>query len=146
MDFPQLTTIKIKLSEAGLSSDVMSLIKNPAAEFVRKGYDAQTPSFDFNEDEKSRIVRVTTGALDRDGEIVRPDGADFSHYLKNPVVLWAHNHKEMPVGKALWVKAQNGAIVAKTVYNYAHNARAKEIFDSAKAGFPLAVSVGFMPI
>ena len=48
------------------------------------------------------LAAVSTDAIDRDGEVVVPRGIDKTHFQKNPVVLWAHDYRTMPIGKALW--------------------------------------------
>lgn len=52
------------------------------------------------------IERVTTTeSADRYGDIVRAKGIDNTNYRKNPVVLFAHNHGDFPVGKSIkeWI-------------------------------------------
>jgi hypothetical protein len=109
---------------------------------VRKGFSPQKA--ETNLKERSRVVRITTGAVDRDGEILRPDGGQFDQYLANPVVLFAHDYQSIPVGKCVSLKADAKGVVAKTVYN--NTQLAGEIYQLAVDGFPLAVSVGFLPL
>lgn len=94
--------------------------------------------------EKSRTVRITTGAVDRDGEVLRPDGGQFEQYLKNPVVLFAHDYRSIPVGKCVSLTVDADGVTAKTIYN--NTELAKEIYQLALDGFPLAVSLGFTPV
>jgi hypothetical protein len=108
---------------------------------VRKGFTPQKA--EVNAKERSRVVRITPGAVDRDGEVLRPDGGEFDQYLANPVVLFAHDYQSIPVGKCVSLKTDSKGVIAKTVYN---NTRlANEIYQLAADGFPLAVSVGFLP-
>ena len=47
---------------------------------------------------------ITTNALDRQNEIVEPDGASLANYMANPVVLYGHAYQGMesiPVGRAI---------------------------------------------
>ena len=48
------------------------------------------------------IERVTsTETPDRMGDIVRAAGIDNKAYRKNPVVLFAHDHRNLPIGASL---------------------------------------------
>lgn len=109
---------------------------------LRKGFVPQKIGADAKE--RSRVVRITTGAVDRDGEIVRPDGGQFDQYLLNPVVLFAHDYNSMPVGKCVSLKTDDKGVVAKTVYN--NTEAANEIYQAVADGFPLAVSIGFISV
>lgn len=112
--------------------------------YVRKGLEVYKEP-DFVSGEKAVISYITTGAVDRDGDIVKPDGVDLTHYLKHPVVLFGHKYSEMPIGRAAWIKTDvgNKGLVAKTIY--ANTPQADLIYNYRKEGFPLAVSIGFVP-
>lgn len=115
---------------------------NDNTPFIRKGYVTQKAEVDVKE--RSRVVQVTTGGVDRDNEIVRPDGVMLEQYLMNPVVLFGHDYHSIPVGKCEWIKRNTKGLFAKTVYN--KTALAQEIYALAVDGFPLAVSIGFVPL
>lgn len=42
--------------------------------------------------------------VDRDNEIILPEGIDVSNYDKNKLLLFGHNHYIPAVGKAMWLK------------------------------------------
>jgi len=44
---------------------------------------------------------ITTASVDRDGDQVDPAGLDVSKYLRNPVVLYAHDYQALPVGRCV---------------------------------------------
>jgi len=112
------------------------------AEFIRKGY---IPSeIKFVDGEKAVISYINTAAIDRDAEVVLPEGAIMDDYKANPVVMFGHDYKELPVGKCEKLKLDSKGWQGKTVY--ANTTKANEIFEYRKAGFPLAESVGFIPI
>jgi len=117
-------------------------IKEEDAEFVRKGI---TPSdLKVDEEEKAIVSYITTKAVDRDGEIVDPDGAILDDYRKHLVVLFGHDYKQLPIGKNIWIKQDKKGLVAKTVY--ANHAEAQKVYQYRKDGFPLAQSIGFVPV
>lgn len=112
------------------------------AEFIRKGL---TPSdLKVDEGERAIISYITTAAKDRDGEIVLPSGADLKHYRKNPVVLFGHDYRTLPIGKNIWIKADEKGLIGKT--QYANHEEAEKVYQYRKDGFPLAVSIGFIPL
>ena len=55
-------------------------------------------------------VILTKEVIDRDNEVVVIDGLDLSNYNKNPVLLWAHNKTELPLGTIsnIRVEVDNG--------------------------------------
>jgi len=40
---------------------------------------------------------MSSSAIDRQGDIVMPEGIDISHFKKNPIALWSHN-SNFPIG------------------------------------------------
>lgn len=45
---------------------------------------------------------ITTNVLDRQGEILEPDGMDITNYMSNPIVLYGHAYQgidSIPVGR-----------------------------------------------
>src|SRR3989304_2406541 len=60
------------------------------------------------------VVRYTGTA---DGEI-KPEGVDLTHFLKHPIVMFGHDYKRLPIGRAAWVKIDNTGhgLIAKTIY------------------------------
>ena len=113
-------------------------------EFIRKGFVAEQKGTD--DDERSSTELISTGDVDRDNEILLPRGAVLEHYKKNPQVLWAHDYRQPPIGKASWVKKDQASkgLLAKTIY--AATDFAEEIWSLVKGGFLPARSVGFIPI
>ena len=120
-------------------------IKTDNIEFYRKGYETYKQP-EFIPGERAAITYITTGRIDRDGDVVRPDGGIFDDYLKHPVVMAFHDYKKLPVGKNIWVKKDNPltGLIAKTVY--ANHKEADDLYNYRKDLFPLATSIGFVPV
>lgn len=110
--------------------------------FIRKGITAS--DLEFKDGERAIISHITTDTVDRDGEIVDPDGAFLKDYEKNPVVLFGHDHRNLPIGRNMWIKRDEKGLVAKTIY--ATHQQAEDVYQYRKQGFPLAQSIGFIPI
>jgi uncharacterized protein len=103
---------------------------------------------DFKIDKSEDKYRITasTGDIDRDGEIILPAAYKntLPKYLKtNPVILWAHDYKEKPVGKAT-----GGRITDKSLeldIEFAPTDAGQEVKSLYDGGFLNSFSVGFIP-
>lgn len=117
-------------------------IVNDELMLVRKGL---TPEdIKIEEGERSIISYISTMCSDRDNEVLLPKGAMLKDYKKNPVVLFCHEHRGLPIGKNIWIKTDSKGLIAKT--QYAKHQEADNIYNYRKDGFPLAESVGFIPL
>ncbi len=99
---------------------------------------------EFDEEERTDIGLISTITPDRDMEIMLPSGCKLDNFRKNPVVQYAHNHQLLPIGKALWIKATDTGLIAKT--KYANTEFANDIWELKKGGFLNAYSVGYIPL
>ncbi len=97
----------------------------------------------IDEKEMTLTAAISTDAIDRMGEVLDPAGIDLKNYRNNPVVLWAHDYSQLPIGKAMWVRKDGNAIVSKV--QFAKHAFAQEVFNLYKDGYMKAFSVGFIP-
>ncbi len=97
---------------------------------------------EVDEEEGTVTAIISTDAIDRDGEVMIPKGADIENFLKNPVVLWVHNSFGMPIGKAIWIKKGRKKVTAKV--RFAKTELAQEVFQMFKGGFLNAFSIGFI--
>ncbi len=88
--------------------------------------------------------QITTGSLDRDNDRIDPLGVQLTAYLKNPVVLWAHQNSIPPVGRASDIRVTSDGISA--VVEFAQTELANNVHDLVKDGFLRAASIGFRPI
>ena len=96
---------------------------------------------EVDEAERTVTAIISTGVVDRENEVLLAKGADFEQFLKNPVVLWAHNYFEQPIGRAMWIKRGTKKITAKM--QFADTQYADEIYELFRGGFLNAFSVGF---
>ncbi len=87
---------------------------------------------------------ISTDEVDRHGDIVTADGWRLEAYRRNPVVLWAHDYRRPPIGRALEVWAEPHRLLASL--EFAPGAFAQEVAELYRAGFQWAVSVGFRPL
>lgn len=95
--------------------------------------------------------RASTPAIDRHGTIIKPDGIQLDRYLKNPVVLWAHD------GYGGWDTPDRRNVIGKTVdyeqsdmaldmlVEFDTSPEAEDVLNKVTNGFLSAVSIGFRP-
>ena len=108
--------------------------------------------------ERSVQFTISKEVVDRDGDILRAGGVDFTNYMKNPVFLSFHNSREFPLGKVtkFWVEgnAVKAIVYFPTIEELSTNPeqaseKAKLVdfcFHCYKTGMLNAVSVGFIPL
>lgn len=120
--------------------------KGVMPEHVHKTYIPEVTAGESNGVRKAAFV-VSTGSEDRDGDIVNPDGWDLSSYRKNPVVLWAHDIKGLPIARSEEIGVKDGKLKSVTVFpepgTYPF---ADQVYGLLKGGFLKGTSVGFHPI
>ncbi len=80
---------------------------------------------------------------DRHGDILNPAGVILDSYLKNPVVMWAHDYEALPIGRALKIQAMEDRIEADV--EWASTEFAQEVKSLYDSGFLHGWSVGFVP-
>jgi HK97 family phage prohead protease len=107
-----------------------------------KGY---VQKFEGEEDGILSVSIASDQGEDRDGEVIAAEGWDFSNFLKNPVLLWAHDYRSEPIGKVtrIWKDGSKTMFSAQFAVNISD--RARTIYRLYKEGFLNAFSVGFQP-
>ena len=83
---------------------------------------------------------------DRMGDVIRAAGWDLKHYKTNPVLLWAHNSRELPIGKVSDIAIKGTQLLATAEFvTEDMNPQAEKVLRMLRGGFLNAVSVGFRP-
>lgn len=116
--------------------------------FISKPMPKQLKAFVKSIEEKEGILNVavaTDDSVDRDGERIDPKGWDFSNYERNPVLLFAHDYSQEPIGKVLEIRVEGSQVLFKPQFAVDISERAKRIFELYKKGYLNAFSVGFIP-
>jgi HK97 family phage prohead protease len=89
---------------------------------------------------------ASTDAVDREGDILFPDGWELDNYHENPVILWAHESWTYPIGRSVATKLDNGQLRTTIEFTPADvNPEGHRVYKLVEAGFVKAVSVGFQP-
>ena len=87
---------------------------------------------------------ITTGNIARDGAIISPNGWDFAHYDRNPVVLWQHDDSAMPVARMVDRTIGDSEIVARIQLDM-EDPEGQRLHGKIKRGFVNATSVRWLP-
>lgn len=103
-------------------------------------FTVETKSLGENEIE----LIVASDKEDRHGERLSIEGLSISKYKENPIVLWAHEYSEAPIGRATKVWKEAGKLMAKVLFAVEENPKAKMIYDLIKGNFLNAASIGFI--
>ncbi len=136
--------------------DFVDLFRRGEAEIVKK----QLPVVVKEIDAEKRILRfaITTEDIDRDGDSIKAAGWVLENYLKNPVMLWAHEHHVLPVAKTLALTVQEQQVVADVQFAmvgdisstpenpHDHVKFIDTLYLMYKHGYMNAVSVGLIPL
>jgi len=125
------------------------------ADFIRK-----SSASDVIDMPGDRVIvgRITTNSIDRDGDVVLPQGGEWEKY--NRVVLWSHDYGgglfggtqyELPHARNMWLRQfpsrNTKEIRAGTQYATKEmNAFGDQVYEYRLAKWPLGYSIGFIPI
>lgn len=102
-----------------------------------KGIRAETREADFI---------ASTDAVDAHGEVIDQSSWQLNQYQLNPIVLYGHNSRDLPIGKATGVGVRGGRLEATIQFASADaNPMAEQVWRLVQEGILRAVSVGFMP-
>lgn len=91
-------------------------------------------------------VVASTGDVARDHAIIEVAGWELDQYMKNPVVLWAHNDYEVPIARAIDATKDTDADELRIKVEFdVEDPESARIFGKVVRGFVNAVSVRWIP-
>lgn len=129
---------KIKLTEEIKNKFLQAIEEKGFKELIEK------TKMTSDEDTGTFEVIITTEDVDRYGEVINLGGWDLTNYMKNPVVLWGHDHYKMPVGICTSIERTEKGLLAKG--KFAPSEDGQEIRSLYDMGIIRATSVGFIEI
>ena len=89
---------------------------------------------------------ASTADMDRDGEVIDVAGWDLKNFKKNPVIMFGHDYRSLPIGKATKIGVKDGKLMnvvefpPEGTYEFADTVQ--RLVD---AGYLKTESVGFIP-
>lgn len=99
------------------------------------------------DDSRRCMFKISSGAVDRDRDVINQAGWRLDNYLKNPVVLWGHQYGMPPIATCKSLGLQGGDLMADAdFFDEKTYPFADTIYRIVKAGGLRASSVGFKPL
>lgn len=96
-------------------------------------------------DKREADFIASTDAIDSYDEVVNQSW-NLTRYNANPVVLFAHNQRELPIGMCTVCEVRDGALQCTIKFASAEaNPKADQVWKLVQEGMLRAVSVGFNP-
>ncbi len=90
---------------------------------------------------------ITTADVDREHDTVAAEGWQVDNYLRNPVVLWAHDYRTLPIGRAKTLGRTAIGLSARAEFTPRElNPFGDTVYRMTRAGYLNATSVGFNPM
>lgn len=129
-----------KAAKAGAVPTDAMLRKNFVCDDIKR---VAAKDGDATDISRRRTFVISTGAVDRDNDIVEVAGWDLDNFKKNPVVLFGHDYKSLPIAKAVEIGVDGGKLVATA--EFADHEFASTVLRLIDGGFLRATSVGFNP-
>lgn len=134
-------------------------IEKTENEMIRAGAHIETAVKEIEKDgvtEKVAVERATGKALaygefetvvsnsneDRYFEKILVEGIDLKQIKKNPVVLWGHDYRGLPIGKITKIWIDGGNLMARIKLSVEKYDFAKQVYDLILDGVVNAVSLG----
>ena len=100
----------------------------------------------IEETSRTAFFVASTDAVDTYDEIVDQGSWELDIYRSNPVVLFAHKSRELPIGKCVDVGVRGGRLECAIEFApEAANPEAEKVWQLVRGRFLQAVSVGFIP-
>jgi len=99
-----------------------------------------------NDDYTLEVAVASTGKKDRQGEIIEPTAWRLDNFKRNPVLQWAHNYSNLPIGKIEEISIIDDKLMFKPRFAAEIDEFAKKVWQMYKEGFLNAFSVGFNPL
>jgi len=91
-------------------------------------------------------LTISTSHADREGDVLVPEGALLENYRRNPIVLFAHDHYSIPVGKTVAIRVVAGVGLEADFVFLKDDEMAARISNAYEQGVLNAASVGFRPV
>lgn len=96
--------------------------------------------------DKGEIVfTASTASVDRESDIINPDGWMLENFKDGGPLLWGHDQSKLPIGRVLWVKVDSGKLVGKAKFN-GQTQLSTDVEKLVRSGDLKGLSVGFRPM
>jgi phage head maturation protease len=99
-------------------------------------------------DSQARTMRFVASdeSVDRYGDIIRAAGWQLDAFRANPVLLFAHNSRQPPVGQVPNIEVVGTELIADCLFRPEGDSQlSDDVWKAVEGGFLRAASVGFSP-
>ena len=98
-------------------------------------------------DSRKATFIASSEDVDRYGDIIRSDGWQLDNFRTNPVLLFGHRSRELPIGRVnnIYTNDAKQLIAEAEFASKEVNDFADSVYKMVKAGFLNGASVGFAP-
>lgn len=101
-------------------------------------------------EDRSVIASISSISVDRDGDVLIPQGCDATDFLKSPTVFFNHDYN-LPVGKCTAIKRSPDHLEATTIFaqkpeNHSGDWLPDTLLSLFQQGVIHGFSVGFAPL
>lgn len=111
-------------------------------DMITKIYDCEIKALG----ERKYEFTASTSAVDRDGEVVEVEGWDLKNFKKNPVIMYAHDYRSLPIGRAPKIRVSDGKLKNTVEFPPEGTYEFADIVERlVKEGYLKTESVGFIP-
>ncbi len=142
----ELETLVKEAENQGLSYQ-RRFISADSFDTITKGKSEDTENL-----KQTVLMTASTNDVDRDSEIVLPNGIDRKMFRKNPVILFGHDSSRPPIGYSLWEKVEGNLLksfvkIADRPADYPPIEWFPEtIFHLIEQKVLRGISIGFLPL
>jgi len=96
--------------------------------------------------ERQYEFTASTADMDRDGEVIDVEGWDLKNFKKNPVIMYAHDYRSLPIGKATKIGVRDGKLINNVEFPPEGTYEFADIVERlVGTGYLKTESVGFIP-
>jgi len=139
-----LDFLGVKKTVAGIQKISADVVLVAGVPFSMSNEEPPTELAKAMSNENGIAWTLSTFDLDRFGERIDPQGWDFSQYVKNPIVEWAHRFDIPAIGKIEGLVVDENGLHGSVVFNdKEYDQFGWGIGQRVKAGVIRAGSVGF---
>jgi len=112
------------------------------ADLIRKVLDCEIKKLG----DRNYEFTASTSTQDRDGEVIDAKGWDLRNFKKNPVIMYAHDYRSLPIGKAPKVWLTGGKLKNTVEFPPEGTYEFADIVERlVDKGYLKTESVGFIP-
>ncbi len=129
---------------AGMAGQIKDIVGDPEEATVCRRSSVDNKAKPLDPGEREVLQYVSTRDIDREAEILDPDGVVLTEFKKAPQVLWGHDYSQPPIGSDRVIEKDGYGVRAIT--KYAETEMGNDVWMLRRDGHLNTSSVGFVPM